>query len=339
MSLLAALLVKRPANRLTLRSGTTIARDRWPFRARTRWSKYFRNVALAAGLALSLLPPPARAADLRVLASFLPMYLFARNVVGDAPGVTVDLMLPASLGCPHDYSLSPGDMRKIAEADVLIVNGLGMEDFLGSPVRRANPKIHVVETASSVIPLRAGASSHGHAAGGHREVNPHTWVSPRNAILQVRAIEKALSGISPENADVFRRNADAYADRLETLAREFDETARRFRNRNIVTTHNVFDYLARDIGLTIVGWIQETAGQEPSAGEMRDLVRTIRDTKAAVVFAEPQYPRRLAETVAREAGVAVRLLDPVSTGSEDITTYEDVMRRNLATLAEALGTR
>ena len=286
---------------------------------------------LATVLVLSPLPPVAQGADLRVLASFLPMYLFARNVGGDAPGVTVEMMLPASLGCPHDYSLSPGDMRKIAESDVLIANGFGIEVFLGAPVRRANPKILVVETASSVAPLRAG--------GPHGDVNPHTWISPRNAIVQVRAIEKALSDLSPENAPVFRRNADAYAGRLEALAREFDETARRFRNRKIVTFHNVFDYLARDVGLSIVGWIEETPGQEPSAGEMRDLIRTIRETKAAAVFAEPQYPEKLAATVAREAGVPVRMLDPVSTGSTALTAYEDVMRKNLQTLAEALGTR
>jgi zinc transport system substrate-binding protein len=286
---------------------------------------------LATVLVLSPFPAVARGETLRVLASFLPMYLFARNVVGDAPGVTVEMMLPASLGCPHDYSLSPGDMRKIAESDVLIANGFGMEEFLGAPVRRANPKIVVVETASSVAPLRAG--------GDHGEINPHTWVSPRNAILQVRAIEKALADLSPENAPVFRRNADAYAIRLEALARDFDETARRFRNRRIVTFHNIFDYLARDLGLTIVGSIEETPGQEPSAGELRDLVRTIRETKAAVVFAEPQYPERLAATVAREAGVPVRLLDPVSTGSVATTAYEDTMRKNLQTLAETLGTR
>jgi len=126
---------------------------------------------LAALLVLSPFSRVAQGADLRVLTSFLPMYLFTRNVVGDAPGVTVEMMLPASLGCPHDYSLSPGDMRKIAEADLFIANGFGMEDFLGAPVRRANPKIRVVETASSVIPLRAGGDPHGHPGGGRNEVN------------------------------------------------------------------------------------------------------------------------------------------------------------------------
>lgn len=290
-----------------------------------------RIILLAAVLILPPFPPAAHGAGLRVLTSFLPMDIFTRNIVGDAPGVSVKMMLPATLGCPHDYSLSPGDMRKISEADLFVANGYGMEDFLGAPIRRANPDIRIVETASSVVPL--------HAGGGHGEINPHTWVSPRNAILQVRAIEKALSAVSPGNGPVFRRNADAYVGRLEILAGEFDEAATHFRDRNIVTFHNVFDYLARDLGLTVVGWIEETPGQEPSAGEMRDLIRTIRERKAAAVFAEPQYPGRLAAMVAGEAGVPVLLLDPVSTGSTMPSTYEDIMRRNLRTLAEALGNR
>jgi ABC-type Zn uptake system ZnuABC Zn-binding protein ZnuA len=284
--------------------------------------------ALAAFLALS--PLPAGAGELRVLASFLPMYLFARGVAGDVPGIEVDLMLPASLGCPHDYALTPGDMRKIASADLFIANGYGMEEFLGAPVRKANPRIRIVEAANGVPPIRGGE-------GGHGGINPHTWVSPRNAILEVRNIEKALSAASPGDASAFRRNADAYAAKLSVLAGEFEAAAAKFRNRNIVTFHNVFDYLARDLGLVIVGEIEETAGQEPSAGEVARLVRSIREKKAAAVFWEPQYPKRLAEVIAAEAGVPSRVLDPVSTGTMTPTTYEDAMRRNLRTLSEVLG--
>lgn len=288
--------------------------------------------AVLLALALFFDPVPAAAGELRVLASFLPMYLFARNVVGNTPGITVDLMLPASLGCPHDYALTPGDMRKIAAADIFLANGYGMEEFLGAPVRRANPGIRIVETASGVPPIRIGEGNAG-------RINPHTWVSPRNAILQVRAIEKALSGASPGNAPAFRRNADAYAARLAALAAEFDAAARRFRVRNIVVYHEVFDYLARDLGLSIVGEIEEIPGQEPSAGQVRKLIRAIREKKAAAVFAEPQYPERLAETIAFEAGVPVRVLDPVSTGSTAPSTYESVMRANLRTLLDVLGER
>jgi ABC-type Zn uptake system ZnuABC Zn-binding protein ZnuA len=294
--------------------------------------RFGKMTAPAIFLAISLLPfpPPAGAGELRVLASFLPMYLFTRNVAGDAHGISVDLMLPASLGCPHEYALTPGDMRKIAAADLFIANGYGMEEFLGAPVRKANPRIRIVETAAGVPPIRGGE-------GGHGGTNPHTWVSPRNAILQVRNIENALSAASPSNAAAFRRNADAYVSKLTALAREFDAASGRFRNRNIVTFHNVFGYLARDLGLKIVGEIEETPGQEPSAGEVDKLVRTIREKGAAAVFWEPQYPKRLADVIAAEAGVPSRVLDPVSTGSTAPGAYEEAQRRNLRTLVEVLG--
>jgi ABC-type Zn uptake system ZnuABC Zn-binding protein ZnuA len=296
-----------------------------------------RRFAFLAVLAVMLLSAPVTAAPpLRVLASFLPMYVFTINVVGEAPGVTVDLMLPASLGCPHDYALTPSDMRKIASADLLVMNGRGMEEFLGAPVRKANPRLRVVETASSVIPLRETHGGGGHAHGPV-ETNPHTWVSPRNAILQVRAIEKALSDASPRNAGRFHANADACVRRLETLDREYAEEAGKFRRRNIVTFHNVFDYLARDYGLVIVGEVENTPGQEPSAGEIRRLVRTIREKGVPAVFAEPQYSPRIAEVIAREAGVPVRVLDPATTGSMAPTGYEEAMHRNLKTLKEALS--
>jgi ABC-type Zn uptake system ZnuABC Zn-binding protein ZnuA len=280
---------------------------------------------------LAFTPSAGAAGPLRVLTSFLPMEIFTRNVVGDAPGVSVESMLPASMGCPHDYALTPGDMRKIASADLFVVNGLGMEDFLGEPVRRANPKVRIVETARGVLPI--------HDEHGHGDVNPHTWVSPRNAILQVRAIEKALSAVRPESAGAFHRNADAYVSRLSALAEEFETAAKSFHRRNIVTFHNVFAYLARDLGLTVVGEIESTPGQEPSAGEIRNLARTIRERKVPVVFSEPQYSPKLADALAREAGIPVRILDPVATGSPALAFYEDVMRRNLSTLKEALSAR
>ncbi|MGB5195684.1 MAG: metal ABC transporter substrate-binding protein, partial [Candidatus Deferrimicrobium sp.] len=293
----------------------------------TRLSMAVAAVFLALALAFS--PSAGAAEPLRVLASFLPMEIFTRNVVGDTPGVTVESMLPAATGCPHDYALTPGDMKKIASADLFVANGLGMEAFLGEPVRRANPGIRIVETASAVPPI--------HEGHGHGDVNPHAWVSPRNAILQVREIEKALSAARPAGAASFRRNADAYVSRLSALAAEFDAAAKTFRRRNIVTFHNVFAYLARDLGLTVVGEIESAPGQEPSAGQLRNLSRTIRERKVPAVFSEPQYSPKLAEAVAREAGVPVRMLDPVATGSPARTAYEDAMRRNLSTLREALN--
>lgn len=301
-----------------------------------RSTTVLRIIRVAAVLlvivAVSLSPASAAApAPLRVVATFLPMYLFTANVAVGVPSVTVDLLLPASLGCPHDYALTPGDMRKISGADLIVANGLGMEEFLGAPIAKANPKARVVETAKAVQPMKA---EDGHGHGG---TNPHTWVSPRNAALQVRVIEQALSEAAPDRAPLFKRNADAYVAKLTALAADFDSAAKSFKRRNIVTVHNVFDYLARDLSLKVVGEIEETPGQEPSAAAIRRLAKTVRAEKVPAVFAEPQYPEKAAAVVAREAGVPVRTLDPVATGPTVLDTYETVMRKNLKVLVEALS--
>ncbi len=126
------------------------------------------SLLIAFFLSLPTAQAVAGGKPLRVLTSFLPMYLFTKNVVGSAPGVSVDMMLPASLGCPHDYALVPSDMKKIAAADLFIVNWKGMEEFLGSPVRKVNPEVVVVDTSAGVTPIR------NEDRGEHGEFNPHT---------------------------------------------------------------------------------------------------------------------------------------------------------------------
>jgi ABC-type Zn uptake system ZnuABC Zn-binding protein ZnuA len=124
--------------------------------------------------------------------------------------------------------------------------------------------------------------------------------------------------------------------RAGSSAQEYREASRAFRRRNIATFHNVFDYLARDYGLTIVGEVETAPGQEPSAGEIRKLVRKMRDAGVPALFTEPQYPARIADAISREAGIPTLVLDPVVTGSTAPGYYE-AMRRNLRTLREALS--
>ena len=269
---------------------------------------------------------------LRVLCSFLPICLFTQNVIQGRPNIELEMLVPADRGDPHDFVLSPRDVQRIARAELFIVNGLGLEEFLGVPVKKANPRVVVVDTSTGVTPIKSGGEHPG-------EPNPHLFASPREAIVQVRNIEKALSLADPGGAAVYKRNTTNYAARLERLRDEFLVASRLFRNRKIVTMHRVFDYLTRDIGLELVGVVRENPEQEPSAGEVLKLVKRMKSTGVAAVFTEPQYPSPMAQTVAREAHVPSYVLDPVSTGPQKppLDYYETVMRQNLKTLKQALG--
>lgn len=334
-------------------------------------------IAAAKGCALFLLAAAAATAEINVLCTTFPIYQIARNVVQGHTGTRVELLLPAALGCPHHYSLTPQDLVKLAQSDVLVVNGLGMEEFLGAPVKQANPRLFAVDSANGVealLPMtpltdsletdahachddgtRAGAPvpptpadmcAHAHdhahdaehAAPPHAQPNPHLFASPRMAAVLAENIAAGLSKADPEGASVYFKNAKAYAGRMTALADEMAAAVKTLRNNRIVQPHGVFDYLARDIGLEVVA-VTQPHGQAPSAAEMLALVARIRAGRAGVVLTEPQYSPKVGQTLAREAGIPSAVLDPGASGPTDapLDYYEQVMRQNMATLRATLG--
>jgi zinc transport system substrate-binding protein len=302
---------------------------------------------------LPVLPTQAAASQpvgkkIKVLCSVYPVWLFTKNVAAGS-NLQIDLMLPGNLGCPHDYALTPQDMRKIAAAEVLIVNGAGLEEFLGEPVKKANPKVKIIDASAGIKDLiqmkdedETGRADAGHKEEGHHHhagANPHLFAAPRMAAKMVQNITDELAKVDPENAKLYAATAKDYAARLNKVADEFVEAAKAFKSRKIVTEHAVFDYLAKGCGLEIVAVVEEAPGQEPSAAQMLDIVKKIKASGAAAIFTEPQYPAKVAQTIAKEAKVPVAALDPVASGPDDAASdyYEKTMRANLETLKKVLG--
>ena len=209
--------------------------------------------AAALGIFFAMLPPAeAGAGPLKVLTSFYPVYVTALNVTAGVDGVEVDNLANPHVGCLHDYQMTTGDARKIAAADVFLVNGAGMEPFLES-VARQSPRLQVVEVSRG-IPLLDG--------------NPHVWVSFEGARRQADNIAEVLAAASPENAEAFRANAGRYKERIDALEVRAKERMRPFAGEPIVTFHAAFPYLARDLGLEIAGVIAREPGSEPVAQEL-----------------------------------------------------------------------
>lgn len=323
--------------------------------------KFFLLMAVCC-LLLTLHRPSAWAAEqtVRILATTFPVYQIARNIGQGVEGIDIDLMIPAAMGCPHDYALTPQDMRKLAAADVLVVNGLGLEEFLGAPVQKANPRLKIVDSSQGIDRILAYADGehdedghghksagdgHGYGAGEHQEhdhgPNPHLFASPRMAALQAATIARGLAEAHPAGAARYVANAQAYGQRLNRLADDMAALGGRLANKRIVTQHGVFDYLARNMGLEVVAVVQDHAGQNPAAAEMLALVAAIRAKRAGALFTEPQYPEAVGAAIAREAGIVAARLDPVANGPEQapLDYYEQVMRRNMTILEQTLGSR
>ena len=303
------------------------------------------GLLLAAGPLVVVDPSAVYAAEqaLHILCTTFPIYQTTRNLSLGRDAVHVELLLPAQLGCPHDYALTPRDMQLLLRADVLVVNGLGLEEFLGAPIQKVNPAITLIDSSKGGEEIiytsdQAGQINDGHEGHGPQEANPHLFVSPRQVAGLARYIAGELSRIDPEGGDLYRANAKAYAAKMAKLDQEVVVLSKRLGNKRIITQHGVFDYLARDLGLEVVAVVEAHAGQEPSAAEMLAIIKTAKSRQAGAIFSEPQYPAKVVQTIAKEAGIPAASLDPVATGPADagLDYYETVMARNLATIEAVL---
>jgi len=263
---------------------------------------------------------------LTVATSFYPMYIFSLNVAKDVPNVKVIDMTKPMTGCLHDYSITTDDMKTLDGAQVFVTNGAGMESFMDK-VTKQMPNLKVIDSSNGIQLIKGE---------GNEGDNPHLWVSISNAITQVKNIGDQLATIDPDNAEKYKSNTQAYIVKLEAQRDKMHKVLDTMPNRDIVTFHEAFPYFAKEFKLNIVGVIEREPGSAPSAKELQESVEQVKKLKVKALFAEPQYPAKSAETIAKETGSKVYTLDPVVTGPMEADAYINIMESNLKILQEAL---
>jgi zinc transport system substrate-binding protein len=278
--------------------------------------------------------------QIKIVATFFPVYLFTKNITAGIDDIKVDILLPPQYGCPHDFALAPEDLKKINKADIIVLNGLGLEAFLTEAIATGKPNTRVIDASESVTPLRSKYSeNHGHTAlKDSVEYNPHAFTSPREAALMVDRITSRLAEILPAYRSQLEINGQQYRERLDRLSSAYKDSLQNLANNRIVTVHEVFDYMARDYGLEIAEIIEKEPGQEPSAREMLSLAKDIKEKNVAALFSEPQYSARVVETLGKELNLPFLQLDPVASGPANPPDdyYERVMYNNLNILLKCL---
>ncbi len=283
---------------------------------------------LSAGLLLWVFVFSAVAAPkkkLKVLTTFLPVYCFTANVAGDL--AEVENLLPDGVG-PHDYSFSPKDLRRLANADLVVMNGLGVDDWLEKSIRAAG--------AGRIAVVRMNEGAGKRAIRDHGAVNPHVWLDPTLSAHAVTNILLALQRADAENAGQYAANASRYVAKLQDLDNELAEGLQPFSRSAFLTFHEAFPYFVRRYGLNLAGVIEEVPDVEPSARRLASLIRDARKKNVKVIFLEPQFSSRMARMIADDLGIPVAELDPLETGPMKPEAYEEGMRRNLQTLQRYL---
>ena len=281
-------------------------------------------VALLTGCG-SAATPATSSGKMLVAASIPPIADMVRQVGGDQ--VEVLTMVPPGAS-PHTYEPTPEQMRRLASARILFLNGVGLEFWADKAVQAVgNPRLQVVVLSEGMEILQSGP----HATG-----NPHLWLSPQRAMKYVARIRDALIAADPAHEAVYRANAKAYLAQLQQLDADIRRAVAGFHSREMVTFHASWVYFIHDYGLHQAAVLEATPGQEPSAAEVAKIVEIIKATGAPAVFAEPQFSPRAAQVIAQEAGVPVLTLDPLG-GLPPRETYIKLMRWNLQQLQKGLG--
>ncbi len=284
--------------------------------------------ALLALLLLFLSGCGAAADGFSVVATFYPVYILAENVLDGVEGVTLSSMTPPGTGCLHDYQLLTSDMRLLSKSQALLINGAGMEAFLPG-VRSQFPALSVIDCSQGVELLAE--------EGSDDEYNAHIWLSPENAVQMVKNLRDGLSALLPEQADRIFANAAAYTARLEALDAELRAAIEPLPRRQIVTFHEAFPYFAKAYGLEVAAVVALEPDEPVSPRMLRQVIEKVKAAGCPPLFSEPQYESAVLRAVAEETGAPVYELDPMVTGGGEKTAYEDVMRRNLQVLLQALG--
>ena len=271
--------------------------------------------------------PPAQSQPRRIMTSFYPMYIATLNVAKDVPGVEVLNLAQPQTGCLHDYQMTPDDMMHLSGANIFVVNGAGMEAFLDKVVAQL-PALKIVN-ASAGIELIRGEGDEGD--------NPHIWVSVSLHMRQVENIAAQLAQADPAHAEQYQKNGAEYVARLDQLRKMMHVGLKDIQTRDIITFHEAFPYFAKEFNLNIAAVIEREPGSEPSAKELAETIEIVKQAKVKALFAEPQYPAKAAEAIARESGAKLYSLDPAVTGPMKAEAYVEVMGKNLAELRKALN--
>lgn len=274
---------------------------------------------------------------LRVVTTFLPGFNVAANVAGDL--ATAENLVAGNVSL-HDYQLSPGELRKLNGADLVLLNGLGLETFLDGAVRSGGAGLGrklVTLTEGLHRELIHGEAPHAREEEGHDHFHdPHVWLDPSLMAHMVTNAVRALQKADPANAEGYARNGAAYVGKLQALDAELKERLAGVKAVPFITYHQAFGYFVRRYGLNLAGVVERVPEIPPSARERAALQRVIREKKVKALFSEPGAHTALAKSIAEDTGIRLAELDPLETGEVSRESYVAGMRKNAEALVKGL---
>ncbi|WNS44319.1 metal ABC transporter solute-binding protein, Zn/Mn family [Paenibacillus sp. MMS20-IR301] len=286
-----------------------------------------------------------------VITTFYPIYEFTSEIGGE--DINAINLLPVGVE-PHDWTPRSQDIVNTSKAQLFLYNGAGLEGWVPNFLKSldSDSKVKSVEVSHGVDLImtdeedghnHGGEDEHAHedeAAADSLHTDPHTWVSPKSALVMAKNIKESLQSVDPEHSAGYEERYQKLADRLTELDSKFTAELGKLPNKEIVVSHQAFSYLARDYGLSQHAIMGLSPDAEPRGQDLLDLAALVKEEKIRYIFFEELVSDKLAKTLAGEAGVETMVLNPVEGLTEaqekNGDNYFTLMEKNLQNLILAL---
>ncbi len=269
--------------------------------------------------------------------SLHPYYSWVSHIVGDTARVVP--LIPSEAD-PHSYQPLPRDIERLKKLDLVVINGLGHDEFVSSMLKAAdNPRLRVIDTNKGLPLISVFTKKYAFEGGGRQQsFNSHTYISINGAARQIRMISRELEKRCPAQAALFKKNTRAYTSSLQKmLARALEELAKVDMGKlRIATVHDGYAYLFQELGIKVSAVVQPRHGIKPSPRQLEDTIRRIKKAGVGVLFAELDYEKKYVDIIFQETGCRIYKLSHVSRGKYERDYFERAMRRNLETIVRAL---
>lgn len=274
--------------------------------------------------------------DLKIAATIFPIYDIARNVAGE--NVEVELVMPPGAS-PHTFDPTPKTLTNLQGSAIIFSIGLGLDSWIDGIIDNV-PGSKKVDLDKNIILLTNKGEEHDHDEQeehehDHGEYDPHYWLDPDNAVLIAREIEKELIKLDPKNKKVYEDNTENFVTKLNQEKQILENTLAGIKNKNLITFHDAFGYLADHFDLEVPTTFEPFPGKEPTPSYLQELQTDIDKYRVKAIFSEPQLDTTSLSQFARDNNLTIYTLDPIG-GIEEKDSYIKLMQTNINTIAKAL---
>lgn len=255
----------------------------------------------------------------KIVTTFYPIYIMTENITQGAKNVELINMTDINVGCLHDYTLSTENMKKIEKADVIIQNGLGLENFIDK-ILTTYSNIKMIDSSSNIT--------------NKIEENAHVWTSLTNYIEQVEEISNQLIKINPENAEIYKKNKEEYITKIQNLKEKYNKELKNLQNKKAICLNEAIPYLAKDVNLEIISVETNHEESSLSAEKMKELINQMKNENITSILIGDEDNMQSAQTLAKETGAKIYKLKTGLKGNLDKNAYIQDMEENLQKLKE-----